>query len=586
MAPSDFAVGAVLSHIGYLEALKILHPLALHKDAVQVEPRETAKKLAAALLKSRRDFSARTGLKTQSAGGGLLNFTAQGPQQALRNDERIVGNGRPCEEHDTSAMTALLHRITAQAGLEHVVWLHQAHDSLNHKLDITGAIVVESSKGMDFEPFVVIEVGDEDKCAQLFTYVYNVYVSDEQFGERNRLALGLELQLSKTGFFEKIVLHGYRQAYCKKESDQVTRLPRVLLTDVELANFSLSDGDKAQVDVLERIFECVLQCAETNGWEGNGSPCRVPITGTVVSRLAVRAPEPAVVAHVAGASAPAPAPAPAADGAVAPATALAPTAGTAVAAAAAAANTNDAPPNPQPNTSLRVFKAFSRTSARRLEPSLNFLGAQIELQDVPIGKKIVSIISYPYIEGSHTAENVAQLVAIARCVLNMHTAGWCHSDVREANMVFTRPAATSCLIDFDFAHNITESSGSDARYPRNWNTTIDDGARHPGATAGAEVRFEHDVFALHAVMRLYQPVCMSGTTATFSWDRWIALLCPTPSEGGQPSHTTTLLQAFISAADSGQNMETLLLRRKDHPSTPAASAAQADFGADHTGTPP
>eukprot|EP00048_Salpingoeca_helianthica_P002527 m.58024 g.58024 ORF g.58024 m.58024 type:complete len:678 (-) comp12156_c0_seq1:239-2272(-) len=560
VSPEDFAVCAALSHIGYIEALKILHPEALPVGAPIIQPRETAKKLAATLLQSRTDFRDRAHGKTSSVGGGMLNFARQGPNRtssgSTRYDQRVVSADRVLEQHDTSIMASDFQHITSEDRFSRrVAWLHQAHDAVKHAIDITGAVVVrDSTMGLDLEPFVIIEVGEGDKSAQLFSYVYNVHVSDELFGKRNRLALGLELRLASTGYFSEIVLHGYRQAYDKDDKPD-RGLPRARLTDVVLATISFGHGtaSEAIILMLERIFECILQCAENNAWEGDGSPWCAPISQSVVSRLRV-----AARAGVHEAAPPAP--------------------GQAAAAAAATS-----PPNPPP--SYRVFKAFSSTTLRRLEPSLQFLGAQIELQGVEIGKKTVTIISYPFIEGSHTAQNAGQLVVIARCVLDMHTAGWCHADIREANMVFTHPAAESRLIDFDFARNLSHE-GANARYPPNWNPSIDDGKRHPDAKAEETMHFEHDLFALHAVLSLYQPVSGASATRT-QWIEWIARLQPLGEVAEHPQPTTTLLQAFLAAVEaSGVDLETLLLLRKGQPVTPSATAAHMDFGVDYTGSPP
>jgi serine/threonine protein kinase len=238
---------------------------------------------------------------------------------------------------------------------------------------------------------------------------------------------------------------------------------------------------------------------------------------------------------------------------------------------------------------------------------MKFLDAQLELENVKIGEKLVTIISYPYIEGCQIADNVAQFVAIARRLQEMHAAGWCHADVREANMVFTVPAANSRLIDFDFSHEVRDASHtadtrSAATYPPNWNPHIEDGKRHASATAGAKIRFEHDIFSLQAVMRLYGPspvagghggggaaaaaVAQAAMAPTFSWDTWTDVLnLGQQLQQQQQSFTSTstkeLLANFIRTVTegAGANLEDLKLCRKQPPHVRAKSAtqAQADF---------
>lgn len=134
IAKTDFSVGAVLSHLGYIEAFRILFPEALpsHARARVVEPSATAKKLAAALLETRRIFSDRVLSAKQRnslSKGGLLNLQPQttGP----RVDGRI--NRGPSkkhwlhlhEQHDTSLVAAILQGITFADGFDRMYWLHR-----------------------------------------------------------------------------------------------------------------------------------------------------------------------------------------------------------------------------------------------------------------------------------------------------------------------------------------------------------------------------------------------------------------------------------------------------------------------------
>lgn len=592
VAQDEFAVGAVLSHIGYLEALKILHPTAAWGiDGLAHSPSPAAGQLAKILLDALEAFRQRVDSPKSCTTGGLLNVQPQGPPLATRRDERIVDNGRFQEEHFTSLLTSLLPTLAVGTDRK-FVWLHQPHDSLKHALDIVLAEVVQGVSGLDFVPILIVEVGVKDKVAQLFSYVYNVWVSDEQLGQRNRLALGLQLQLTSSGGFDKIVLHGYRQAYVKT----VDKHPRALLTDVELATIDpLKDqvGELPIEEQLARIFECVLQCGLADGWEGSGS-CQAPISQTVVSCLKVPTALTATAVHdpAAATTAAAAAPAPDTSSAAAPAV----LASASVAAPVAVADVVPAPGLAVVPAALssvqqeRVFKAFSSTSDRRPQPSLKFLNAQFELKNVKIGQKSVTIISYPYIPGCHLAQNVAQFVAVVRQMRKMHASGWCHADVREANIVFSFPVDGSRLIDFDFAYHPGESDTS-AKYPPRWNGAIDDGVRHPDARSGAAKRLEHDTFSLHSVMCLYEPVPEPNSPVSFEWNAWVSLLQPpvaaaAPTDIAQQPHTTELLDAFLRAVEK-QPVQSLTLRRRSGLATPTASAAQGatDFCAYFTGTP-
>eukprot|EP00047_Mylnosiga_fluctuans_P013834 m.33657 g.33657 ORF g.33657 m.33657 type:complete len:359 (-) comp5129_c0_seq2:222-1298(-) len=111
----------------------------------------------------------------------------------------------------------------------------------------------------------------------------------------------------------------------------------------------------------------------------------------------------------------------------------------------------------------------------------------------------VFIIRYRFIEGGPVASTIAQFVAIINDLLTIHQAGFCHADVREANIVFTTRAEDSKLIDLDLSGRANVDTYPPHYYP------IPDGVRHPDALPNATMTTAHDRFSLAAIMGFYQP---------------------------------------------------------------------------------
>jgi serine/threonine protein kinase len=84
----------------------------------------------------------------------------------------------------------------------------------------------------------------------------------------------------------------------------------------------------------------------------------------------------------------------------------------------------------------------------------------------------------------------------------IHGRGYCHADVREANIVFSSdPGVKSKFIDFD----LSGRSHVD-KYPARFNNAIKDGERHVGASGSQTMQYAHDHFSLAVIMRFYHCV--------------------------------------------------------------------------------
>eukprot|EP00047_Mylnosiga_fluctuans_P000182 m.188242 g.188242 ORF g.188242 m.188242 type:complete len:554 (+) comp10023_c0_seq3:339-2000(+) len=113
----------------------------------------------------------------------------------------------------------------------------------------------------------------------------------------------------------------------------------------------------------------------------------------------------------------------------------------------------------------------------------------------------VIIIRYRFIAGSHIATTVAQFVDVINDLQAIHEAGFCHADVREANILFAPAgaAARSQFIDFDLSGRADIDTYPPRYYP------IPDGKRHAAAQPYEVMAMAHDRFSLAAIMQFYQP---------------------------------------------------------------------------------
>ena len=110
------------------------------------------------------------------------------------------------------------------------------------------------------------------------------------------------------------------------------------------------------------------------------------------------------------------------------------------------------------------------------------------------------LIRYPYSEGTHRPHSVGQWIALLRCVQRLHRDGVVHGDLRLSNVVFSSTSSdVATIIDYDFAGRVEEK-----KYPPHFNRDIDDGARARSAAAGRQLLFEHDWFAVAAMMKKCQ----------------------------------------------------------------------------------
>jgi hypothetical protein len=114
-----------------------------------------------------------------------------------------------------------------------------------------------------------------------------------------------------------------------------------------------------------------------------------------------------------------------------------------------------------------------------------------------------SVLTYPFVKGSHNASCAGHLTSAAECLVRVHfDLKAVFGDVRASNIVFhsndnDEPCAT--LIDFDLAR----SSDSTPLYPMNFNVTVNDAKRHADAAPLQAMECEHDWFSLISIVEQY-----------------------------------------------------------------------------------
>jgi hypothetical protein len=167
--------------------------------------------------------------------------------------------------------------------------------------------------------------------------------------------------------------------------------------------------------------------------------------------------------------------------------------------------------NGSPQTVTKVFdyrRRSSRKDRRQHLMSLKFIpqtSVVFEILDL-------AVIRYPFIAGKHVPQSSAECANVLKRLKHIHKAGFVHLDIRASNVLFGTENVDSAIIDFDFCGKIGE-----ACYPENYNTCINDGARHEQAVPGALGAKKHDCFALWSVFMLFQPVSEADI------DEWKAL---------------------------------------------------------------
>eukprot|EP00742_Colponemidia_sp_Colp-10_P004411 GILJ01004708.1.p1 GENE.GILJ01004708.1~~GILJ01004708.1.p1 ORF type:complete len:539 (-),score=59.40 GILJ01004708.1:345-1859(-) len=120
--------------------------------------------------------------------------------------------------------------------------------------------------------------------------------------------------------------------------------------------------------------------------------------------------------------------------------------------------------------------------------------------EVLVDNDTTVLLRYEWIKGRHIAIHSDQLHCVLKHLKTLHDNGVVHGDIRLSNIVFADQPGNSRLIDFDMAGRAGED-----KYPLNFNPTVFDGERHCDAIAQTKLKFEHDLFAMAAVMNLFFP---------------------------------------------------------------------------------
>lgn len=146
-----------------------------------------------------------------------------------------------------------------------------------------------------------------------------------------------------------------------------------------------------------------------------------------------------------------------------------------------------------------VWKVFDYRE--RKVPEAERRSPKFSLQFIPNCEKVVeagdlTLIRYPRIHGSHTPHAVRQWMSVINSVLDFHEAKIVHGDLRASNIIFHDDKEGATIIDFDLA-----GENGKKIYPKGFNTKINDGARARSVREGRPLLFEHDWFAIGAMMK-------------------------------------------------------------------------------------
>ena len=108
------------------------------------------------------------------------------------------------------------------------------------------------------------------------------------------------------------------------------------------------------------------------------------------------------------------------------------------------------------------------------------------------------IIAFPYKEGTHGASKPADFIPVINQLIELHSLGFIHGDIRGYNVVF---GDESGLIDFDFG-----GTPGKRTYPQGYQQSLSDGFRLGTGDAGQEdneLDIYHDLFAFGKLMFVY-----------------------------------------------------------------------------------
>ena len=159
-----------------------------------------------------------------------------------------------------------------------------------------------------------------------------------------------------------------------------------------------------------------------------------------------------------------------------------------------------------PTDGSTVYKSFdyresSRAISRKPTLALKYLPDACNVFLNTDLDSTCTVISYTKIEGDHAPPNNKSAMGVIDGLRKMHENGDLHLDVKAGNCLFNGTEHDrSALIDFDLSRPV-----DGATYPENYVLDIADGQRHRDATPGGCGLYEHDTYALAAVLKLSRP---------------------------------------------------------------------------------
>ena len=113
------------------------------------------------------------------------------------------------------------------------------------------------------------------------------------------------------------------------------------------------------------------------------------------------------------------------------------------------------------------------------------------------------LLTYPFRDGQHTPFHKDQFVPLIKTLRAIHSAGYVHSDIRRANLVFSPDKKRAWILDFDLA------GCKGTCYPPNFNHRLPE--RHGTARQGQPRKTVHDWYSFGFIMEVDQQRVGIGT---------------------------------------------------------------------------
>ena len=156
---------------------------------------------------------------------------------------------------------------------------------------------------------------------------------------------------------------------------------------------------------------------------------------------------------------------------------------------------------------LHVTPSDRRDPVQYFNSDLRNVTMEVDWTSSVNSEDSLQIISYDLVPGVHYPSFVGHFTQVLKKLIQLHegsSSSIVHGDLRFSNIVFSEPGedrpVVSTIIDFDYSGLAGEKA-----YPPRFNTSINDGFRHPDARPKELLQVSHDIAAVHWMFEQYRP---------------------------------------------------------------------------------